>query len=447
MTNGCNEKISIHGVDSIASGVVQRLKLCGAKGKSPNLVAKAVDLRKAYKQLAISSDALVDSYLCVLNPEKNQPEAFGCRVLPFGARAAVQAFCRAAHSIWYLGVKLLRLHWSVYFDDFFVIEDEKQSKHTGLIVMALFNLLGWGVSEEKDAGFLSVARVVGVCVDLSDANIMLLKLYNTESRKAEIKNSIDEILGRGSLKKGELLSLRGRLVFAENQVFGKTCNVAMRVLSKYADGHSTGPVQNELCDALSMLRDRIVSAEPYKIFGRDRGVAHVYADACFEPGPKAGLGGVLVDSNGKCVSCFGIWLPEEIVNLLNPLEHETVIAELEPLATLLSLHLFESYLVDKDVVVFTDNNAVLSALISGRSSNDVVRLVVNKAFVWEDRLGLLLWHERVPSSSNVADGPSRGLFAGDLGERLPETCVKETLSSILDLCMKEYNGNKDHAPK
>ena len=90
----------------------------------------------------------------------------------------------------------------------------------------------------------------------------------------------------------------------------------------------------------------------------------MYADACFEPGPKAG-------------------------------EHETVIAELEALATLLSLHPFESYLVDKDVVVFTDNNAVPSALISGRSSNDVLRRVVNKAFVREDRLGLLLWHERV----------------------------------------------------
>ena len=165
MTNGCNEKISIHGVDTIASRVVQRLKLCGAKGKVPNLVAKAVDLRKAYKQLAVSSDALTtDSYLCVLNPEMSQPEAFNCRVLPFGARAAVQAFCRAAHSIWYLGVKFLKLRWGVYFDDFFVIEDEKQSKHTGLIVMALFNLLGWGVSEEKDAGFLSVARVLGVLV-------------------------------------------------------------------------------------------------------------------------------------------------------------------------------------------------------------------------------------------------------------------------------------------
>ena len=73
------------------------------------------------------------------------------------------------------------------------------------------------------------------------------------------------------------------------------------------------------------------------------------------------------------MSSFGIWLPKEVVDLLNPLEHETVIAELEALATLLSLHLFESYLIGKDVVVFTDNNAVLSALISGRSSNDVVR--------------------------------------------------------------------------
>ena len=75
----------------------------------------------------------------------------------------------------------------------------------------------------------------------------------------------------------------------------------MKVLSKYADGHSTGPVQNELCSALTILKDRIVCAEPYKIFSRDRGVAHVYADACFEPGPKAGLGGVMVDCNGICV--------------------------------------------------------------------------------------------------------------------------------------------------
>lgn len=145
------------------------------------------------------------------------------------------------------------------------------------------------------------------------------------------------------------------------------------------------------------------------------------------------------------MSCFGIWLPEEIVNLLNPLEHETVIAELEALAALLSLHLFEGFLVEKDVVVFTDNNAVLSALICGRSSNNVVRQVVNRAFMWEDRMGLLLWHERVPSSSNVADGPSRGVFTSDLGEKIPETQVRETLSRILSLCMKEYNGDKVHA--
>lgn len=94
-------------------------------------------------------------------------------------------------------------------------------------------------------------------------------------------------------------------------------------------------------------------------------------------------------------------------------------SELEALATLLSLHLFESHLVDKDAVVFTDNNAVLSAFISGRSSTDVVRPVVNRAFMWEDRLGLLLWHEL-----NIADGPSRGVFASDLGERILETCVE-----------------------
>ena len=98
-----------------------------------------------------------------------------------------------------------------------MIEDEKQSKHTGLIVMALFNLLGWGVSEEKDAGFLSVARVLGVCIDLTEVDIKLMKIYNTEVRNEEIKVTANDILHRGSLKKGELQSLRGRLVFGENQ--------------------------------------------------------------------------------------------------------------------------------------------------------------------------------------------------------------------------------------
>ena len=59
--------------------------------------------------------------MCVLNCATSKPEAFQCRVLPFGARAAVQAFCRTSHALWFLGAAIFKLHWSVYFDDFVLV--------------------------------------------------------------------------------------------------------------------------------------------------------------------------------------------------------------------------------------------------------------------------------------------------------------------------------------
>ena len=162
LTNSCEEKISIHGVDTIISGVVRRMALCGDGKGCDGLVAKAIDLRKAYKQLAISKDALQDAFLCVLNCATSKPEAFQCRVLPFGARAAVQALCRTSHALWFLGAAIFKLHWSVYFDDFFLVETKAQSRHTGMVVSSFFSMLGWDVSNEKDAGFLTVARCL-VC--------------------------------------------------------------------------------------------------------------------------------------------------------------------------------------------------------------------------------------------------------------------------------------------
>jgi hypothetical protein len=42
-------------------------------------------------------------------------------VLPFGARAAVMGFCRTSYAIGRIGVVVFNLHWTVYFDDFFLV--------------------------------------------------------------------------------------------------------------------------------------------------------------------------------------------------------------------------------------------------------------------------------------------------------------------------------------
>ena len=295
LTNSCEEKISIHGVDTIVSGIVKRLVLCEGKCDCNDLVAKAVDLRKAYKQLAVSKGALHDAFLCVLNCKTSKPEAFRCRVLPFGARAAVQALCRASHALWFLGTVIFQLHWSVYFDDFFLIENKAQSRHTGMVVSSFFSMLGWDVSDEKGAGFLTVARVLGVCIDLSDTKSGLVSVYNTDARKSEIRDSIDKLLETGTYKRGELLTLRGRLLFAENQIFGKSCNIAMKTVSSFAEHQPHGMIPNELAASLRILRSRVVDSGPCQVRSGVKNVMHLYTDACYEPGPKAGIGGVLID--------------------------------------------------------------------------------------------------------------------------------------------------------
>ena len=80
------------------------------------LKARAIDLRKAYKRLPLSSFALNDAYICVSNVDGKDPDVYSRGVLPFGAKAAVQGFCKASNALWFLGASLFNFHWAVYFD-------------------------------------------------------------------------------------------------------------------------------------------------------------------------------------------------------------------------------------------------------------------------------------------------------------------------------------------
>ena len=172
---------------------------------------------------------MADAFLCVYNPETGEPQAFQSRVLPFGAKPAVQGFCRVSHAIWWLGVKLLSLQWSVFFDDFVLACSAIEAKHIDLIQEGFFSLLGWETSSEKDIGFSSIAKALGVEISLADAASGLVRVQNTEARKRALSASIDAVLAAKGATSKEFETLRGRLLFAENQIFGRTANRAPRL--------------------------------------------------------------------------------------------------------------------------------------------------------------------------------------------------------------------------
>ena len=82
----------------------------------------------------------------------------------------------------------------------------------------------------------------------------------------------------------------------------------------------------------------------------------------------------------------------------------------------------------------------MASFISGKSANPLVSLIANISFQWEERAGVILWHERVPSHSNIADGPSRGHFEGSLGKRVDAGRLSEVVRMLLNQCTSGFEG-------
>ena len=82
--------------------------------KKPILQAKAVDLKSAYKQFAISPDNRRLSVLALKRPGTNEACGFISRTLPFGSTASVLHFNRPARLLHRIGPEL-DFAWTNYY--------------------------------------------------------------------------------------------------------------------------------------------------------------------------------------------------------------------------------------------------------------------------------------------------------------------------------------------
>ena len=185
LTNSSDETVSPHGVDTIVAGTCLRVAARPTSKTPENLKGCTVDLRKAYKQLAIAMKSLNDAYLCVFDTQAKRPAAYKTLVLPFGARAAVNGFCRCSLALFWIGVILLQLHWSVFYDDFFLVAADDEAEHIHFVQCSFFELVGWATSSEKESGFQSVARALGVCISFAELKLGWVVVQNTEHCRAQ----------------------------------------------------------------------------------------------------------------------------------------------------------------------------------------------------------------------------------------------------------------------
>ena len=201
-----------------------------------DLVGKAFDLSAAYRQVAVAPESAWASYVACYDPSSGGASVFRMRALPFGAKKAVHGFLRIAYSIWFLGVAGLLLPWSDDFDDFVTFTSSPIARATDDAVSLFFKLLGWQHDDKKEKSF-DFARqftALGICVGLT--NFLSGKIYfsNTEKRIADLKDMVLTVLKSGSLRHAAALKLRGKLQFANGQLFGRLGRMCLTETTKHA---------------------------------------------------------------------------------------------------------------------------------------------------------------------------------------------------------------------
>ena len=90
---------------------------------------------------------------------------------------------------------------------------------------------------------------------------------------------------------------------------------------------------------------------------------------------------------------------------------QQLVYECELLPYLISLQLWASYVKGTNLLTFIDNDAARASLAKSFTRKEEGARIVYDAVSIEESLDVQAFFCRVPTSSNIADGPSRGDFS------------------------------------
>ena len=104
------------------------------------------------------------------------------------------------------------------------------------------------------------------------------------------------------MNRHDSLKLRGRLGFADSFLHGRLRSLVLKRLIDHAYSF-TNTVDDELAQLLEFMLERLKKASPKKVDASTVKEWSVFTDTSYNmEGKVSGLGGVLVDSNGRCCS-------------------------------------------------------------------------------------------------------------------------------------------------
>ena len=430
-------------LDVVAAMVLACLR--NLKGKS--LVGKTFDLKSAYRQMFISPDSLNEAYIAYFSARERKVIVRQMLALPFGATRAVFSYLRVAHSMWFIGCWALKVIWTHFFDDFVSLASSIEAKAVDLAISTLFGLLGWKVSDSKDKPFAEGFSALGVWINFERFLKGEVLFHNTDKRIAEVASSLRRATEDPGLTQKDLSRIRGRMVFAGGQLFGRAGRLCVSALS--GDGC---PGKINLSDdakrAMLQFADLLEAKWPRVVSDASADPLFIFTDASYSEGADetyCGIGGVCFDHNGVPLGFFSEKLSVTQKRLLGEGRAKTVIFEAELATIVVAFVLWKDWLRGRPAVFYIDNNSARDVSISGVSRNEVGKALASLLLTVESLAKTFSWFARVPSPANIADAPSRTVMShlevsGQNVRHFPCLHVLEEVLGILDKPKADNGG-------
>ena len=142
---------------------------------------------------------------------------------------------------------------------------------------------------------------------------------------------------------------------------------------------------------------------------------------------------MLFDPSDMSLLWFSVQLSPDQLRTFLATGGKTIIHELEVLPVLVSRLVWAARIDSTSYLCFIDNETAKACLVASFSHNSLACSMAAAIADLDTDSRTLVWYERVPSLSNPADDPSRGIEPAAVpGWEAPvESCATEVVASLL----------------
>ena len=360
----------------------------------------SVDFANAYKTIPVHDSSRSVAHVVFGNPADTGIYKARVLVQPFGSRSAPKNWGRVITCLQFLASKLFRLNVSAYVDDVFTGEPSSYVESGFRAFKTLSALVGFHTSDKKDQPPSTSIRVLGANVTVVEAG---LRVEADEGRKLGNCERIRNALADSALSPAGAGKLRGKLGFLATLAFGKFGRSMLIPLARrqYATGPDdlTPELRTCLLWWLHQIPDLIPRFVPF-VFNLGFGA---HSDA-------QGLGHTAVTIRVRSsVIVRSVHLPAWVVAISRRSDADSGILGFEFAAAVLAMCVICTLDLGQAPagLLCVDNQGVLDSLIKGSSSSVLGAAMCSVFWNLAARSSVFVWLERVSSSANFADSPSR----------------------------------------